>query len=351
MTALHALLIGLAILQLEGADAGAADAGPPPAPPPVRPTVPGEPVIDPTLPAGTLIVELRDARGAPMAAAALIVESSAQGGSGRRLKTETDDTGKIRVEDLPTGEEETIAVGHEGSSGVLTSTRPFALPADAGARVLLRAPGRTDDPSAVELKHLHVVLDRKGPVLRVTETLGLGVAAGVIFARDEGFSLPAPTGVEGLRFKDPESAANKARIGDGEIVVTAPIPPGGLELSVVFDVPIEGGRADLEHGFTLAVGSTQVISTWTQGGTKLTVEGFDAAEPVELRSGLTALVAAAGELPAGRLKLALEGIADGPAALRRVLTLFSSVLILGFGLVLWIIGRARREPRGESDDR
>jgi hypothetical protein len=57
---------------------------------------------------------------------------------------------------------------------------------------------------------------------------------------------------------------------------------------------------------------------------------------------LTALVAAKQGMSAGRLKLELAGIADGPAVLRRALTLGASAILMAVGLALWIRGRIRR---------
>jgi len=348
MIPLTTALVAVALLQIEQPDAGSTS--PPPAPQPVRPAVPGEPVTDGTLDAGTLVIELRDAGDQPLTRAKVFVESSGEGEPDRRLEAETDGEGRIRVADLPTGDGETIVVGHAGASGVLVSTRPFALPSDGGARVLLVAPGRTSDPAAVTIRHLHVVLEREGDQLRVSETFGLATAAGEVFSNDAGLALPVAEGASGLRFKDAETAAKKARIDGNEIVFTAPVPPGGTEITVVFDVPIEDGAAAIGQDIPLGVGSAQVISTWTQGGVELAVDGFSEAEPVELRSGLTALVATAQGLPGGRLQLELEGIVDGPVAVRRTLTLLACVSILGFGLVVWLVGRARRSRKdgGES---
>ncbi|MBW2277098.1 MAG: hypothetical protein JRF63_06370 [Deltaproteobacteria bacterium] len=343
-----ALLFAVVLLQIEQPDAGATR--PPPEQPPARPTAPGEPTVDNTLPTGTLIVELRDSQRRPMAKAKVFIESAGQANRGRRLEAETDDVGQLHVEDLPVGDTAAIVIGYEGSSGVLTSTSPFGLPTEGGTRVLLVAPDRTGDRSSVSLEQLHVVLEREGQQLRVTETLGLAAAAGAIFSDEKGLALPLPSGASGFRFADAEKTAKMARLDGDEVVITAPISPGGIELTIVFDVPIDGGRAELDQEIPLPVGAVQVISTWTQGDAKLTVAGFSEAEPAELRSGLTALVAATKSLPGGRLKLTLAGIADGPDAVRRTLTLVASIVVLGFGLVLWILGRVRRKSKGGDDD-
>ena len=94
MTPPTLLLLGLALLQIDGIDAGAAPPQPEEPPPPAAP---GEPVPDGSLPAGTLIVDLRDAEGKPVPRAEIVVESSDAEGGGRQLKTETDGNGRIRV--------------------------------------------------------------------------------------------------------------------------------------------------------------------------------------------------------------------------------------------------------------
>lgn len=368
MTPFQTLLIGALLLQVQEpagptADAGAPQPAPAPstgpdagtAPPaaeaePVGPTIPGQPKLDPSLPAGTLIVELRDAEGKPLPKASIFVESSNDGGRGRRLRTETDETGVVRVQDLPTAETESIVVGHEAAGGVLTASAPFGLPPHGGARLLLVVPERTGDVEVVAIEHLHVVLEREGSLLRVTETFSLATAQGAIFANTEGLSLPLPRGAAGLRFADAEKMASKARLTDEGVVFTATIPPSGDELTIVFDLPIESGSAELEQEIPLETRAAQVISTWTQGGARLTVAGFPDTETAELRSGLTAQVAATQGLPGGRLRLKLEGITDGPEALRRTMTLVACIAILALGLGLWIRRRVRRPDSVGNDD-
>jgi hypothetical protein len=359
MTPFSVLLLGAVILQAAPAlpsaepsvepDAGAAPATSAAAP--VRPAIPGEPTPDPSLSAGTIVVELHNAEGKPVPRAAIFVESSGPGARGRRLSTETDEAGVVRVRDLPTGESDSIVVGHESAGGVLTSTAPFGMSSQAGARVLLVLPDRTGDLEAVSIGHLHAVLEREGRQLRVTETISLSASPGTIFSNPEGVTIPSPRGASGLRFADAEKMANRARLTDDGVVFTAPIPPGGVELTIAYDVPIEDGRAEVEHEIPLQTEAVQVISTWTQGGAELTVEGFPETETAELRSGLTAQVAAAEGLPGGRLRLKLEGIADGPEALRRTLTLVASTLILALGLGLWIWRRVRRPASSGNEDR
>jgi len=362
MTSLTAALVGIMLAQIgepgaQPGDAGSAgsdptasaeaDAGAPTAAEPAAgPGAPGEPVPDRSLSPGTLAVVLKDAAGNPLSGATIFVETAGEPGAGRRLTAKTDSRGEIRVADVPLGDSEAIVVGHETATGVLTSTAPFAMPPDTGVRVMLAVPGRTDDPGAVTLEHLHVVLEREGSRIRVTETLSLATAGGAIFANRSGIAVPRPRGGVGLRFADAEEAASQAVIDDEGVLVTAPIPPSGLEVSVVFDIPIESGSTAFEQEIPLPTTAAQVLSTWTEDGARLTVDGFSPAERAELMNGLTALVTAADGLEDGRLKVRLEGIADGPAAVRRAVALVASAIALALGLALWIRRRLRRQENG-----
>lgn len=358
MTSLTALLAAVALLPAEagasmpvdgGADASkdagvdsATDAG-------ATEPAPGEVTADPGLPAGVLIVELVDAQGQLLPGASLFVESMDRTGDRRRLEAETDGRGRIRVEDLPAGGANRIVVGHVARGGLQISTRAFQLPMNSGARVSLVVPRRTDDKAAVAIDHLHVVIERTGAQMRVTETMQLSAAAGAMFASDDGLLLPLPDGAAGLRFSDAEEAVGKARVSDEGLLITAAIPPSGLELTFVFDISIDGDSARFDQSIPIPTGATQVISTWTHEGARLRVDGLSRAEPAELSSGLTALVATGDGLSSGRLQVQIDGIVDGPAGARRMVALAASALALALGLAIWIRRRIRREAPVEGN--
>lgn len=322
---------------------GSGDLKPLPQNPTVAPDlVPGTPLPDPTLPQGSLVVELLDAAGKPLAHANMFVESLNATGSRRRLNAKTDSDGQIRVEGLPADGSQSIVVGYPTSGNPLISTHPFMLGAGHGMRLRLVLPEHTTDAQKVGIEHLHVVIERRDAQLRVTETWRLKTREGALFTNPAGLVLPTPLGATGLRFGDSERTRGTAELVDEGVRVTAAIPPTGLELNIVFDLPIANGRATLEQELPLRISTTQIISTWTLRSATMTAMGFDESTPMQLRSGITALVATKTDLDPGKLLVRLEGFTDGPSATRRLATLIACVLLLAVGLGWWIRSHARR---------
>jgi hypothetical protein len=309
---------------------------------------PGEPRPDPSLAAGVLTVELVDAQGAPLPRATLSIESMDAAGERKRLEAETDARGHVRVADLPHGGSHRLLVGHLSGGDLLTSSRPFQLGPDRGARLRLVVPERTPRADVVAIDRLHAVLDREGSRIRVTETINLASRDGTLFSNPRGLLLRLPEGASGPRLAEESQAGEQVRVTESGFLVTAPISPAGVELTLVFQVPIEDGRARFEQAFPLPVSTARVISTWTAGETSLHAEGCSPAAPAQLQNGLTALVASGRDLDGKRLTVTLAGVADGPAGTRRILAFVLSALLLALGLALWIGRRVRSVAGGED---
>jgi hypothetical protein len=313
------------------------------------PTAPHDgPIADDTLPAGTIVAELVDGQGEPVAGGGLFIEAHDASASGRRLDVKTDKAGRVRVADLPVEGSNQVIVGYQGDDGLRTATAPFQLGPDKGVRVRLVVPQPTVDPSGVTVAHMHVVLERKGAQVKVVETLQLVSGANTVFRNTEGLTLPLPSGAKGPRLADPEKMGQLVKVTADGFRIVAAIPPQGIEVTLVFDVPLEDGRAGFEQTLPVDVTVAQVIATWTADNATLAVDGFPPAELAELQSGLTALTAIKRDWKQGRLRVAMTGLTDGPDWTRRMVALILSVAALALGIALWI--RRRLGETGAAEE-
>jgi len=290
----------------------------------------GEPVPDPDLPSGEIAVSVEDDGGKPLGGASLFVEVTDASGTTRRLDMRTDPEGRAVVEGLPAGASNRIVVGHESAGELLVATRPFRLEESGGVRLRLAIPSESDDPARVVVAHLHVVLERVGDLVRVTEVFSLRPDGGVVFRGRSGYLLPLPAGASAPRLAGDGTFGVAVR--EGGFAVTRSIPPQGIEVAVAFDVPAEDGVAAFEQRLLSRVEMLQVISTWTAGRAALTVDGLSEARKDQMENGIVALVAAGRDLD-GALRVELSGLEAPSGAAGRAIALALCLLFLGGGLI------------------
>jgi hypothetical protein len=223
--------------------------------------------------------------------------------------------------------------------------------ADAGAPIERRgreeAPrplAPTADLGALSIRHLHVVLERKGDRLEVSEMMTFASRPGTRFESPRGVRVALPAGAVAPRTFDADGARLAAAADAGGVVISDPIGPGGHDLSISFEVPIAGGAAAFRQRLPVAAASFQVVSTWTSGRADLRVAGAGAAVRDELENGLVALIAEGAAVPGGALDVRVTGIADGAEAWPRRAALALCVALLAAGARAF--ARRRRRERG-----
>jgi hypothetical protein len=157
-----------------------------------------------------------------------------------------------------------------------------------------------------------------------------------------GLRLALPRGAFGARPGGEEAAGYDIRAD--ELVVTGAIGPDGLEVSVVYDLPIVDKAVSIDQVLPSAGVSAQVVSVYTAKGAQLAGAGFDKARTLETRAGLMALVVQDDELASPRLSVTLFGLEDERLTGLHRVTTAASVLIL----LLGVASRARRRGKGQG---
>lgn len=204
----------------------------------------------------------------------------------------------------------------------------------------------TDNPAQVKIRHLHIVLSRKGDHVLVSEVLTLACSSGKKFWTPFGYFIPFPDravapGITGEQHERPDT-----KIETDGFRVHTPIPPGGLDVALRFELPIVRESVVLEQRLSSLLESGQIISTWTVNNARLEAKGFGKAALTELANGLTALVAMGRKVERKNLSVTLTGLNDDPGSIRRAITFALCVAFLLAGLVLWFLGRKRKAAAG-----
>ena len=221
------------------------------------------------------------------------------------------------------------------------SARADAGAADGGADEEPEPLTATAEIGALSIRHLHVVLERKGDRMEVSELLTFASRPGTRFSAPKGLRVLLPTDAVAPRTDDADGAQLAAAVDAEGLVITEPIGPGGDDLSLTFEVPIEGGVAAFEQRLPVAAASFQVVSTWTRGRAHLRVAGAGDGVLDELANGLVALIAM-GRKPGTRaLIVTLSGIEDGAEAWVRRAALAVCVALFAAGA--WAFARRRRK--------
>ena len=201
----------------------------------------------------------------------------------------------------------------------------------------------TSDLGALSLRHVHVVLERKGGRIEVSELMTFTSREGTRFSAPSGVRVALPPGAVAPRTSDGEGEQLAAEVDDEGFVVTGPIGPGGDDLSVTFEVPIADGAVSFVQPLPVSAASFQVISTWTREPARLSVRGASKAVKEELENGLVALIAMGRTAEVGTLAVSLTGIEDGADAWPRRVALASCIALFAAGTIAFVRRRKKRK--------
>jgi hypothetical protein len=288
----------------------------------------------------SITVVLTDRAGKPVPGAEVWVEADAGNGARRRMEMKTDARGEAKVLGVPVGEVEHARAGFRGGQGLLVTSGPIELVEGRDTRVVLSIPEATESRGDLSVGMAHVVLERKGDRVEVTEALTLQSAPGTSYnGAPLRFPLPEGAFAPAVPARDGEPPA--AAVDGESFVIRGPIPAEGLDVELRFEVPVRDARMAFEHRLGLPVRTTRVVSTWTAGPAELRVGGLQPAETAQLASGLAALVAMGPGPESGRLELTLSGLAPGQDRPWKLGALIVSIalLLLGAGGRLKLRGR------------
>ncbi len=249
-------------------------------------------VEDASLPAGTIVVTIKDAQDkvVPRMPVTLGVLHStvAKGDSSDRQAREADEGGLARFESLAFGSGYTYRVSTTRGPATFALS-PFALSAKAGKRVTLHAyevSGSMDDLPIAMQAAVYVTLREDS--LQVEQLVSVYNLGPVAWVADASMELPG-----GFRAFNKQDAMDDARIeevpGTGA-ALRGTFPPGRRELDFHYQVPLDGeAKQTLHFRLPKRVAQVRVIAEASRS-MGLDVAGFKAAQRVEGRDGKHLLV-------------------------------------------------------------
>ncbi len=307
--------------------------------------VPDSSEPDPSLPKGTLVVELLDADDHPVPGRTftlgIVRQSIAQGDKRERRELTTGPEGSLRLDGL--GTESAIAYRISAQEGPASfAATPFRLPDNVGHRVRLHVvPVTTNVDEALIAMQVVALVDVKDDRVIIQQAIvAYNFGRNAFFAND--LPLALPTGATALSAQQSMSDRTIALV-DGVAKLRGTFPPGESTLEYQWQLPYgETANVDLAIGLPPHVAVARAMAVAGPGNT-LQVDGFTTPQEGSDARGQRVLVTEKSfrrdEPPATTLTLHVGGLpTPGPA--RWVAAALA--LLAALGTVLWAL-RARRE--------
>ena len=313
---------------------------------------------DPSLPRGTLAVDVRSPDGAPVAHQEIVLgvvrNTVAEGESRRRLTATTDSAGTATFGGL----EADSAFAYRVSTmaeGAQLAAAPFNLPDAAGMRVTLYVyPVVRDIDQAgiavqaglfLELRDDLIVVEQAYRIFNLGKRTWLSQGTPITLpAGHKAFN--APRGMSDLIWDATKDGAK----------LTGTVAPGSYETSFRFHLPTpDDPSATIDLGVLPHVQAFRVMSSAPRGMT-LEVDGFPPAVVTDNGEGQRVLFTerTMDHLDRGflRLRIRLDGIPDRQHRSARNVAVAVSLAILLAGLyAAWTLSRAPRRRDPEEDRR
>ena len=283
---------------------------------------------DPSVPAGTIEIEVVDPEERPVAAAAIDVGVMGQQGDRDRKNARTDATGHATVAGLSTGPGQAYRVNlrHQGAT---YSSTPFQLPAEQGMRVRIvrLAVTRANDAVIAAGQAFTELREERLHVSEQMQILNLGQETYVL--PDGGLSIPLPAGA--LAFAaEPSMTDQRLTQEGGRVLLRGSIPPGSATIGWSFDLRRSGDEARVTFAMPMRTFFFQIAAE-APAKTRLGAEGFPAPERAELSDGRTILTTALERRPEQGPITAVEiTLSDlpGPSPLRWIALAAAAVLAI-----------------------
>lgn len=313
---------------------------------------------DPSLPAGTIVVTIKDADDRPIANAAAVIsilESNvAKGDSRKRKAIEMDASGTARVDGLSVGASTSYRISTTRGAGTYASM-PFNLTDKAGKRVVLHAYEASSNVEDVLVGvQAFVFISLREDALSVEHmfnVFNIGKTAWVPDAN--GAKVTMPEGYKAFNTSDAMTDVKFVEGKNNEASLVGTLGPGQNEANFRYHVPLDGTeRQTFRIALPPRVGEVRVFSEAgkTMG---LDVAGFPAAQKQRGRDGrklwITARQAAQGERGIRMLDITITGLpTPGPGRWIAVLCAMGALAIAGVYL-----GKQKNDPatidEGRSD--
>lgn len=241
---------------------------------------------DPALPTKTLVVQLADEDGKPIANYPLVLGAVDKSSQIKVHRATSDAAGIAKFTDLATGQGFAYAAVID-YRGMRLGTQPFTMPEQGGLRAEIHALGRTNDPSAVTIgQGARVVLQMRNDNLQFMEILPLENRSDKLFDPAPGaVEIPLPKGFVGAEVA-PSDRKLEIRKDHG-VAVYGPITPqkalgqvdaksAGNEVTLGFVLPYEGDTREFQQPMPNGIAAFTVISEQIPG---MTVSGPGVGTP------------------------------------------------------------------------
>lgn len=290
-------------------------------------------VVDPTVPAGTIAVEVADSQGQPIAEQAVRLGVMEQSGTRESKACVTDANGRCSFDGLATESMYSyrVNVPYEGAR---YSSTPFRLDPASGQRVrVVRLPTTTDGRRVFQVLGRTMVefQEDRAHIIQEARLANLGDET-YVFPPD-GLLIRLPSG-----FKAFDSMAmmtdQRLTASDDGLEISGSLPPGRADLTWAYDVPVDGSSISIEQAVPFATMEYQVVSDYVDG-MSLEVEGFQVArvhEGGDRRFMVASLMRRPGDPPIDPLRIHIRGIPGGGAL--PYLAVALAVILIAFGVVL-----------------
>lgn len=295
---------------------------------------------DPTLPSGTIEVDLRDGEGTPLPDRDVflgIVENSVAKGESRQKKVaRTDEQGRARFAGLDTGSTFAYRVSVI-RDGATYAAPPFNFPQAGGMRASIFAYPVTKDVLQASIAAQGIAyMELRDEVIQIEMAYRVYNLGGTTWLASD-VQVPLPEG-----FKAFNSQRAMSDIGwDGASQGArfhGTLAPGVHETAFRFQIPYpEGGEARIDLGLLPHVQAMRVISD-SPRGMELEVEGFPQAEASTNGNGQRVLVTEK-EMPRmdpnfRRVQVRLSGLPSRPRGRWYALALAIGAVVAGVGYAL-----------------
>jgi hypothetical protein len=247
---------------------------------------------DPSLPAGTIVVTIKDAQDKPIPRApvtlGILHSSVAKGDSAERVERDGDADGSVRFDGLAFGSGHTYRVSTQ--RGPATYARaPFPLTDKVGKRVTVHSyevsTSLEDLPIAMQA---FVYVSLREDSIQVEQLLSVYDLGPVAWVADTPIQLP-----QGFKAFNKQDAMDDARVeevpGTGA-AIRGTFPPGRRDLDFRYQVPLDHeAKQTLHLRLPQRVAQARVIAEASRSMT-LEVAGFPAAERDHGRDGKRLLI-------------------------------------------------------------
>ena len=290
--------------------------------------------VDPALPSGTIVVDIVDVSGAPVAGQAVRLGMMEQSGGRESQACVTDASGSCSFDSLAT--ESTLSYRvNVPYQGARTSATPFRLDPDNGHRVRIVRLETTASNARVFQVLGRTLIEFRDDRAHITQEARLTNLGSVTYVfPDGGMRIPLP---DGFKAFDAMKVLGDQRVSATEdgLEISGSIPPGRADLMWTYDIPIGGTSVTIEQAVPFATMEYQVVSDYVDG-MSMEVEGFQVArvhEGGDRRFLVAGVMRSPGDPPVDPLRIHIRGIPGGgplPYLAAAVAALF---VFLGVGMV------------------